>query len=87
MGYFKANSQIWNFNWAHIEEALGAQSTKDFIGKISIAYKEVRETRYWLRLLHDSGYLEESHFISILKDCSELHKLLSSILLTSKENL
>ncbi len=36
---------------ANTEEAIGAQSKKDFLSKISIAYKEARETRYWLRLL------------------------------------
>ena len=40
---------------ANVEEALGAQSKKDFINKISIAYKESRETNYWLRLLRDSS--------------------------------
>ena len=36
---------------ANIEEAIGAQSQKDFLSKISIAYKEARETKYWLNLL------------------------------------
>lgn len=42
---------------ANIEEAVGAQSGKDFLSIISIGYKEARETKYWLRLLNDSGYL------------------------------
>ncbi len=69
---------------ANVEEAVGGQSSKDFISKISIAYKESRETHYWLRLLFDSGYLEESQFKSILSDCEEINKILSSILLTMK---
>jgi four helix bundle protein len=72
---------------ANIEEANGAQSKKDFIAKISVAYKETRETKYWLRLLCDSGYLEPKHFESICNDCDELNKLLSSILLTSKSSI
>ena len=40
---------------ANVEEAIGAQSEKDFLNKLSIAYKEARETHYWLRLLHDCG--------------------------------
>jgi four helix bundle protein len=32
---------------ANIEEAIGGQSRKDFISKMSIAYKEARETHYW----------------------------------------
>lgn len=69
---------------ANVEEASGGQSTKDFISKISIAYKECRETHYWLRLLHDSGYLEDPEFESIISDCEEIKKILSSILLTMK---
>lgn len=39
---------------ANVEEAMAAQSRKDFISKMSIASKEARETRYWLRLLEKS---------------------------------
>ncbi len=43
----------------NIEEAIGGQSKKDFYTKITIAYKEARETYYWLRLLHDTNYIDE----------------------------
>ncbi|MGV8150059.1 MAG: four helix bundle protein [Alkaliphilus sp.] len=43
---------------ANVEEAQAAQSKADFISKMSIASKEARETRYWLRLLSESGYLD-----------------------------
>ncbi len=43
---------------ANTEEAVGAQTKKDFITKINIAYKEAREIHYWLRLLRDSELLE-----------------------------
>ncbi|MEN6623665.1 MAG: four helix bundle protein, partial [Smithella sp.] len=42
---------------ANIQEAQAAQSRNDFISKMSIASKEARETKYWLRLLDLSGYL------------------------------
>ncbi len=70
---------------ANIEEALGAQSNRDFIAKISIAYKEARETHYWIRLLRDSGSLSKPEAVSILRDADELLRLLSSILITSKK--
>ena len=41
---------------ANVEEAIGGQSGKDFLAKLSIAYKEARETHYWIRLLTDSEY-------------------------------
>jgi four helix bundle protein len=43
---------------ANIEEADGAQSKKDFLSKISISFKEAKETKYWLRLLRDSNYMK-----------------------------
>ena len=43
---------------ANVEEGIAAQSRKDFISKMSIAAKEARETRYWLRLLNDSKIVE-----------------------------
>ena len=47
---------------ANVEEALGGQSRKDFSHKLGIAYKEARESHYWLRLLKDSGYLDAATF-------------------------
>jgi four helix bundle protein len=40
---------------ANVMEALHAESKKDFIHKMSIAYKEANETQYWLQLLHDTN--------------------------------
>ena len=69
---------------ANVEESLGGQSDKDFISKISIAYKEGRETHYWIRLLKDSGYLTDSQTNSLLSDCEELLKIIGSIQKTLK---
>jgi four helix bundle protein len=67
---------------ANIEEAIGGQSKKDFRAKMFISYKEARETHYWLRLLKDSELIPLKIANSLLKDCEELKKILSSILLT-----
>jgi four helix bundle protein len=71
---------------ANTEEAVAAQSKPDFIHKLQIALKEARETSYWLRLLHAVNLIEIAAFESIHKDCIELQKMLSSIILTSKKN-
>ena len=71
---------------ANIEEALGGQSKKDFISKMSIAYKEARETNYWIRLLKDSSILEENKSNVLLLNCDELIRIISSILITAKNN-
>ena len=65
---------------ANVEEAVGGQSDKDFYAKLSIAYKEARESHYWIRLLTDTGYLTESQSTSFLEDAEELQKIIGSIL-------
>lgn len=71
---------------ANLSEAQYAQSRSDFINKTSIAMKEAAETEYWLELLSETGYLDKKAFASIYADCSEICKLLTSILNTSKMN-
>ena len=71
---------------ANVEEAIGGQSRKDFISKLSIAYKEARETNYWLKLLMDSSYLEKSDAQDIINDCNEILKIIGSIQRTTKNN-
>ncbi len=51
---------------ANTEEAIGGQSEKDFFAKLSITYKEARETRYWLRMLQDLGYISVNQASSLL---------------------
>ncbi|RNC83986.1 MAG: four helix bundle protein [Balneola sp.] len=71
---------------ANSEEAVGAQSKKDFIHKLSIAYKEARETKYWLRLLRDTQCLELRIAESMLKDIEEILAILGKIKITSYKN-
>ncbi len=69
---------------ANVEEAIGAQAGRDFSAKMSIAYKEARETDYWLRILRDSGYLDGVESVTIFTDCEEILKLTGSIIRTMK---
>ena len=71
---------------ANVTEADQAQSKSDFISKMSIANKEAHETRYWLRLLHTTGYLTDAEYASISGDCQELIRILQSIIKTAKNN-
>ena len=64
---------------SNVEEAIGGQSERDFFAKITISYKEARETHYWIRLLKDSGYFPEEQVVSLLNDCEELLKIIGSI--------
>ncbi len=70
---------------ANVEESIGGQSSKDFIHKLSIAYKEARESVYWLRLLHATGYLTDREFESLFADAEELCKIIGKIQVTIKE--
>ena len=63
---------------ANIAESKNAQSTADYINKLSIALKEADETDYWINTLHEGGYLNEEEYQSIHNDSIELVKLLVS---------
>ncbi len=72
---------------ANIEEAIGGQSEKDFSAKLTIAYKETRETHYWIRLLTDTDYLTKEQSESLLINVEELLKIIGSIQKTMKNKL
>jgi four helix bundle protein len=69
---------------ANIEEAIGGYSKKDFLHKITISYKEARETKFWLRLLRDTNIINEGISKDYLDDCDELLRILGSIQKSSK---
>ena len=69
-----------------VSEATYAQSPADFINKLSVALKECNETFFWLNILKDTDYLNETEFESISTDCQELLALLISSIKTTKQN-
>jgi len=71
---------------ANVEEATAAQSKKDFATKMSIASKEARETRYWLRLLNKSK-LVEYDYKNYLNKIDELIRIITAIVKTAQSNL
>jgi len=72
---------------AMVRKSEYAQSKPDFIHKLSIGIKECNESLYWLELLKQSEYLNEKKFHKLWSLGSENRKILSSIILTSKETL
>ena len=70
---------------ANVEEAVGGTTKRDFIFKLSIAYKEARETRYWLRIFRESRFIDDKLAVSFIGDCEELIKILTVILNSSKQ--
>ena len=71
---------------ANVEEAIGGQSNKVFFAKLTIAYKEARETHYWIRLLKDTDYLSKEQSEILLNDVTELLKIIGSIQKTLRNN-
>ena len=72
---------------ANIREAQHAQSNADFLSKMQISLKECNETEYWLQLLHDNGYLNDLQYTSINTDRVRIHKLLNSIVSTTRRKI
>ncbi len=72
---------------ANIEEAIGAQSDKDFLHKFSIAYKEARESMYWVKLLHATNYLTDNEFENLSEKINEICKIIGSIQITMKAKM
>jgi len=71
---------------AIIKEAIGAESRRDFLHKMSMAHKEARETHCWLRLLDASDLIRDFDLSDYLAAADELISLLVAITRTVKEN-
>ncbi len=70
---------------ANVRESRNAQSISDFISKLEIALKESDETEYWLEILHETKYISDDEFDSMIKDNKELTAMLVSIVKSSKK--
>ena len=71
---------------SNVEEAQAAESRADFIHKLRIAQKESRESRYWIRLLRESGLIDGEQSDEIFRESDEILKILSKIIATTKAN-
>jgi len=86
---FDLASQFWRAGTsigANVEEGQAAQSRADFRSKMSIAAKEARETRYWLRLARDGKILSEIDSSALLEKIESICKILTSIVKSISEN-
>ena len=69
---------------ANAEEAVGGISKRDFSAKLSISYKEARESKYWLRLMKDTELMNKEIAEGLIQDCDEILKILFTIIKTSR---
>ena len=72
---------------ANVEEAMAAESRRDFLHKLNIASKEARESNYWLRLLQQSNMIKKLDIDPILSESMELIRMLTAIVKTTSRNL
>ncbi|MFN8325350.1 MAG: four helix bundle protein [Flavobacteriaceae bacterium] len=70
-----------------VRESEQAESKLDFIHKLAIAQKEANDSDYWLELLYQSEYLDETQFQSLKLDIVEINKILASIIITTKQKI
>ncbi len=68
-------------------EAISAESPRDFIHKLGIALKELRETHVWLKIIAKKGLLSDTGYEPVLKECNELTAILTASVATAKRNL
>jgi len=68
------------------EEGCAAESRADFVHKLSIGLKELRECRYWLRLIVRGELLTEAKMAPLIQECSEHCKIIAQSIVTAKEN-
>jgi four helix bundle protein len=66
------------------DESCAAESRDDFVHKLSIALKELKETRGWLRFIPLAGLLPEHKVKALLVECEELVKILGKSVSTAK---
>jgi four helix bundle protein len=71
---------------ANLEEAVGGQTSKDFFAKLTISYKEARETKYWLRLLKDTNIITTEVQQPLINDIEEILRIIGSIQKTHRRN-
>ena len=68
-------------------EACEAESSKDFVHKLKIAMKELSETRVWLKLIGESGYIENAKLSDLIAESKELSRILSASVATTKKKI
>ena len=68
-----------------VEEADAAESKQDFIHKMSIAYKETRETRYWLHIIR-AALLDDDELRALIQESDELVRILYTIVENARQS-
>jgi four helix bundle protein len=70
---------------SNYEEACGAESRSDFVHKMSVVLKELKETRFWLRVIQRTGMLSATHTDSVSDECKQLCAIIAKSIITAKD--
>jgi four helix bundle protein len=68
------------------EEGRAAESRRDFVHKLQISLKELRETVYWLKLILRSSLLKQSQLDALIDECEQLQRILAKSIVTAKHS-
>ena len=71
---------------SNYEEARGAESRADFIHKLGIVLKELKESRFWLRLIHRTNLIRPQRVEALIQECQELCAIIAKSILTARGN-
>jgi four helix bundle protein len=71
---------------ANYEEGCAAESRADFIHKLKVVLKELRESRGWLRMIVKTELLPEHRLGELLDECSQLCNIIGKSLVTAIAN-
>ena len=70
---------------SNYEEGCGAESRSDFVHKMSIVLKELKETRFWLRLIHRTKMLAPEYMVPAMDECEQLCAVIGKSISTAKK--
>ena len=68
------------------EEGRAAESRADFIHKLGICHKELRETACWLRFVAKADLVPEARLAPLCEECNQLCKIIGTSILTARQN-
>jgi len=71
---------------SNYEESRGAESRADFIHKLGIALKEIKESRFWLKVIYHAKIMKPEQIGSLIEECEELAAIIAKSIITAKAN-
>jgi len=71
---------------SNYEESRGTESRADFIHKLGIALKEIKESRFWLKVIYHAKIMKPEQIESLIEECEELAAIIAKSIITAKAN-